>query len=45
MCERLADLETTMRRYAASFDAALLTAEQAGIAASAAGPIERMAAT
>jgi hypothetical protein len=34
-----------MRRYAASFDAALLTTEQAGIAASAAGAIERMAAT
>jgi hypothetical protein len=32
MCERLAGLRDAMGRYAAAFDAALLSAEDAGLA-------------
>ena len=45
MCDRLAELEDAMRRYAADFDAALLSAEQAATAVAGAAAIERMAAT
>ena len=45
MCDRLAELEGGMRRYAAAFDAALLSADQAASALAGAASIERMAAT
>jgi hypothetical protein len=45
MCERLAELEAGMGRYAASFDAALLSADQAASAVAGAAAIERMAST
>src|SRR3712207_3193586 len=45
MCDRLADLEDAMRRYAVGFDAALVTGEQAAVVVAGAVAIERMAAT
>ncbi|MGH9264257.1 MAG: DUF222 domain-containing protein [Acidimicrobiales bacterium] len=45
MCERLAELEAGMRRFAASFDAAVLSADQAGSVVAGAAALERMAAT
>jgi len=45
MCVRLVELRDSMRRYAAGFDAALLSAEDAGLAVVEAAAIERMAAT
>ncbi len=45
MCERLAELRDAMGRYAAAFDASLLSGEQAGVAVIEAAAIERMAAT
>ena len=45
MCETLAELEDGMRRYAAAFDAALLSAGQASLALAGAAAIERLAAT
>ncbi|HEX2273902.1 MAG TPA: hypothetical protein VHG90_08520, partial [Acidimicrobiales bacterium] len=45
MCDTLVDLREALGRYAACFDAALLSAEQAGRAVEAATAIERMAAT
>lgn len=45
MCEQLAGMSEAMRRYAASFDAAALSAEQAQAALAEATAIERMAAT
>jgi hypothetical protein len=44
MCDRLVELRDSMRRYAAAFDAALLSAEDAGAAVVEAAAIERMAA-
>src|SRR3954471_25018873 len=45
MCERLAELRDAMGAYASSFDAALLSCDDAGIAVAEAAAIERMAAT
>ena len=45
MCERLAEMRDAMGRYAAGFDASLLSAEAAGLAVVEAAAIERMAAT
>src|SRR3954469_1609231 len=45
MCERLAELRDAMGRYASSFDPALLSCEDAGLAVVEAAAIERMAAT
>jgi hypothetical protein len=45
VCERLAELEEGMRRLAASFDASVLSAEDAGVALRRAAAIEAMAAT
>ncbi len=45
MCERLAELRDAIGRYAAAFDASLLSGEQAGVAVIEAAAIERMAAT
>jgi len=45
MCERLGQLREAMGRYAAVFDAALLSTEQAAAAVAQAAAIEKMAAT
>jgi uncharacterized protein DUF222 len=45
MCERLAEVRDAMGRYAAAFDASLLSAESAGLAVAEAAAIEGMAAT
>src|SRR4051794_5384415 len=45
MCERLAELRDAMGRYASSFDPALLSCEDAGLAVAEAAAIERIAAT
>ena len=45
MCDTLLELRAGMSRWAAGFDAALLSAAQAALAVEAATAIERMAAT
>ncbi len=45
VCDRVVELEEATRRYAAGFDSALLSADQAGVALASAVAIERMAAT
>ena len=45
MCERLGQFRDALGRYASGFDAALLSAEQAGLAVAEAAAIETIAAT
>ena len=45
MCEHLAELRHAMAAYAASFDASVLSAADAGLARDHAAAIEAMAAT
>ena len=45
MCQRLGQLRDAMGRYAACFDASLLSAEQAAGAVAEAAALEKMAAT
>ncbi|HEU0127212.1 MAG TPA: hypothetical protein VFQ48_01190, partial [Pseudonocardiaceae bacterium] len=45
MCQKLSELREAMGVYAAGFDAALITAADAGLVVEQASAVERMAAT